>query len=236
MECDLLIGADGIKSLLRSHVLGSSSADRPRPTGDAAYRAVIPASLLREHDDLRPLLETPEMTSWMGPRRHIMGYCIRNREEYNLVMVHPDSSKADSEEESWTLEGSAEKMREAFADFEPRIQKLLSFIPSTLKWKLVEREPLERWVDHSGRVVLMGDACHPMLPYRAQGAAMAVEDAAVLGNLLSRVESYKYVHSSNDALFDSHWCSCVSVRSIRSLKHISNFVIQGQLRRSLAVV
>jgi len=125
------------------------------------------------------------MTAWVGPHRHVVGYCIRARKEYNLVLVHPD----DGSVESWEAEGSAEKMRRDFEDFEPRVRKLLSLVPSTLKWKLVDRAPLDNWIDQSGTVVLMGDAAHPMLPYRAQGAAMAIEDAAVLGNLLSKVSS-----------------------------------------------
>ena len=78
-------------------------------------------------------------------------------------------------------------MRADFSDFEPRVQRLLSHVTSTFKWRLMDRQPLHTWVDCSGNSALLGDACHPMLPYRAQGAAMAIEDAAVLGNLLSRL-------------------------------------------------
>ena len=145
------------------------------PTGDAIYRAVIPASRLVADPDLRPLIETPEMTSWMGPKLHIMAYCVvrpatlcslnplhsttslskRGRQAFNMGLVHPD----DGSVESWTAEGSADKMRMAFADFEPRsasfrsmflaltvyhrVQKLLAMVPSTLKWKLMDRAPLE---------------------------------------------------------------------------------------------
>jgi len=110
-----------------------------------------------------------------------MAYCIRAKREYNMVLLHPD----DGSVESWTAEGSADKMREDFKDFEPRVQKLLSLVPSTMKWKLMDRDPLDSWVHPGGRVVLLGDASHPMLPYRAQGAAMAIEDAAVIGNVFS---------------------------------------------------
>lgn len=112
-----------------------------------------------------------------------------------MVLLHPD----DGSVESWTAEGSSDKMRYDFRDFEPRIQKLLSFVPSTLKWKLMDRDPLTtcvcllthsfhsplkvqasfRWIHPKGRIVLLGDACHPMLPYRAQGAAMAVRTAII---------------------------------------------------------
>ncbi|KAI0820847.1 FAD/NAD-P-binding domain-containing protein [Trametes gibbosa] len=178
---DLIIGADGVKSTVQGVVLGHTNP--AEPTGDAAYRAVIPTELLLKDPDLKGFVDIPEMTGWMGPGRHIMAYNIRAKKEFNLVLIHPD----DGSVESWTAEGSAEKMRADFADFEPRIRKLLSFVDSTLKWRLMDRQPLQRWVHPSSKVVLLGDACHPMLPYRAQGAAMAIEDAAVLGNLLSHL-------------------------------------------------
>ncbi|KZO91484.1 FAD/NAD(P)-binding domain-containing protein [Calocera viscosa TUFC12733] len=183
LACDLLIGADGVKSMIRQVIVGAP--DAPVATGDAAYRATIPTSAMLSEEDLRGFVEEPEMTAWMGPGRHIMGYCIRGKKEYNLVLLHPD----DGSVESWTAEGSADKMRADFEGWEPRIQKLLGLVPSTLKWKLMDRGPLETWIHPSGRVVLLGDSCHPMLPYRAQGAAMAVEDAAVLGSLLSHISS-----------------------------------------------
>jgi len=129
------------------------------------------------------------MTAWMAPGRHLMAYCIRAKKEYNLVLLHPDNGSV----ESWTEEGSGDKMRADFADFEPRVQKLLSFVKSTLKWRLMDRKPLPTWVHRKGRLVLLGDACHPMLPYRAQGAAIAVEDAAVIGALFSHVSSLSQV-------------------------------------------
>ncbi|EPQ53357.1 FAD/NAD P-binding domain-containing protein [Gloeophyllum trabeum ATCC 11539] len=178
---DLLVGADGVKSLIRTVVLGKTT--NAEPTGDAAYRAVIPTELMEKDPDLKPFVDTPEMTGWMAPGRHLMAYNIRAKKLFNLVLLHPD----DGSVESWTAEGSADKMRADFADFEPRVRKLLNFVSSTLKWRLMDRRPLDNWVHESGRIVLLGDACHPMLPYRAQGAAMAIEDAAVLGNLFSRV-------------------------------------------------
>ncbi|THH15909.1 hypothetical protein EW146_g4651 [Bondarzewia mesenterica] len=180
---DLIVGADGVKSMLQAVVTGKSSA--PRATGDAAYRAIIPTDVMLKDPELRPFVENPEMTAWMAPGRHLMAYNIRGKKEYNLVLLHPD----DGSVESWTAAGSADKMRKEFADFEPRVQKLLSYVQSTLKWRLMDRQALDTWIHPKGRVVLLGDACHPMLPYRAQGAAMAIEDAGVLGGLLSHLSS-----------------------------------------------
>jgi len=181
VKADLIVGADGVKSSIQRVVSGKSN--RAEATGDAAYRATIPASLMLRDPELREFIERPQMVGWMAPGRHLMAYPIRRKEEYNLVLLHPD----DGSVESWTAEGSADKMRRDFDDFEPRARKLLGFVQSTLKWRLMDRKPLDKWIHDSGRVILLGDACHPMLPYRAQGAAMAIEDGAVLGNLLSRI-------------------------------------------------
>jgi len=175
---DLIVASDGVKSRVQSVVTGKKNV--PEPTGDAAYRATIPTDVMLRDPELRSLVDEPNMTAWMAPGRHLMAYNIRGKKEYNLVLLHPD----DGSVESWTAEGSADKMRADFADFEPRVKKLLSFVQSTLKWRLMDRQTLDTWVHPKGRVVLLGDSCHPMLPYRAQGAAMAIEDAAVLGALL----------------------------------------------------
>ncbi len=129
---DLIVGADGVKSLIQEVVLGHTNP--AEATGDAAYRAVIPSHLLLDDPELKELIDVPEMTGWMGPGRHIMAYnivrrlllpfaCIfahlgmkRGKKEYNLVLIHPD----DGSVESWTAEGSADKMRADFADYEPR--------------------------------------------------------------------------------------------------------------------
>lgn len=131
---DLIIGADGVKSFIRQVVVGKP--DNPEPTGDAAYRAIIPTDVMIRDPDLKPLVDEAEMTGWMGPDRHVMAYCIvsfpsfklhrllisdkfgaqRAKKEYNLVMLHKD----DGSVESWTAEGSAERMRADFDDFEPR--------------------------------------------------------------------------------------------------------------------
>ncbi|KAJ7094215.1 hypothetical protein C8R44DRAFT_952015 [Mycena epipterygia] len=179
---DLIIGADGIKSVVRETVVGGP-AKPPIHTGDSAYRAIIPTAAMLADPDLTFLVENGEMVSWMGPEKHIIGYCIRGKTEYNLVMVHPDNR----EKESYLTEGSVTQMREDFDNWEPRIQKLMRLVSKTYILPLMYREPLATWVHPAGTVVLLGDACHPTLPSRAQGSAMAVEDAAVLGTLLSRI-------------------------------------------------
>lgn len=181
MRADLIVGADGMKSYIQQVVLGEPNT--VELTGDAVYRMTIPTSLMIRDPELRELIERPEMTAWIGPRRCLVAYPIRRKERYNVIALHPD----DGSVEAWKAEGNLEQMRRDFEDFEPRARKLLGLVQATVRWRLLDRKILNKWVHESGRVVLLGDACHPVLPYRAQGAAMAIEDAAVLGNLLSRI-------------------------------------------------
>lgn len=181
VQGDLVIACDGLKSKAREKIVGV--VDNPRPTGDAAYRATFQASQLLADPDLKDFIENPCTTGWMGPDKHVMAYCIKGRKLYNLVLLCPD----DMAEESWTAPGDVNQMRKEYEGWDPRLVKLLNLVPSTLKWKLCAREPLPTWIHSSNKLVLLGDSCHPMLPYQAQGAAQATEDAAVLGNLLSKI-------------------------------------------------
>ncbi|KAF8886989.1 hypothetical protein BD779DRAFT_1441367 [Infundibulicybe gibba] len=191
---DVIIGADGIHSITRrfmttrsaeSEQLDSDQAPDEWETGEAAYRAVIPASALLSEPTLASFVQTPEVTCWIGPGKHAVGYCITGGQEYNIVLAHPDKGSR----ESWILKGSADIMRADFDGWDPCLAKILKFIQFTYDWKLVDRKPLKEWFHPSGHLILIGDACHPMLPHRAQGAAMAIEDAAVLGGLFAGAKS-----------------------------------------------
>ncbi|KAJ4482208.1 FAD/NAD-P-binding domain-containing protein [Lentinula aciculospora] len=175
ISADLIIGADGINSVGRNFVTGKTDIPLDIPTGDVAYRVVLPTHTFTDDLELRSLVEEPRVRLWMGPGKHVVGYCIRNRKEYNMVLVKP----GDGHSYSWTAKGDLDEMRSDFNEWDPCLQKLLSRAES----------PLETWIHASNRVVLLGDSCHPMLPYRAQGSAMAIEDAAVLGNLFSRISN-----------------------------------------------
>jgi 6-hydroxynicotinate 3-monooxygenase len=172
-HADALVGADGIHSLVREMMLGP---DKPRFTGRVAYRTTYPASRLGD-------LMVEDNTKWWGPDSHIVIYYVKpHREEIYFVTSTPEP---DFKVESWSAQGDLDTLREAYTGFHPHVRAVISACPAVHKWALVERDPLPRWSE--GRVVLLGDACHPMTPYMAQGAATAMEDAAILSRCLQQV-------------------------------------------------
>jgi salicylate hydroxylase/6-hydroxynicotinate 3-monooxygenase len=173
-EADAAICADGVKSVAQEELFGASE---PNFTGRIAYRTVYPAKLLGD-------FEVQNCTKWWGEDRHIVVYPVKpDRSEIYFVTSQPEPG---FEIESWSAEGDVNVLRAAFEGFHPEVRKVVSAAPSVHKRPLVDREPLDRWVD--GNVALLGDACHPMTPYMAQGAAMAIEDAAILSRCLAGID------------------------------------------------
>lgn len=165
---DAVIGADGIHSAVRKSLFGEES---PRFTGVVAFRAVVPAAALEGQPDLGAF------TKWWGndPFTQIVTFPLNRGEDiFIFATIHQDSWT----EESWTTPGSADELRELYAHFHPEARNLLGACTEVLKSALYEREPMPSWA--VGKVTLMGDAAHPMLPFMAQGAGQAVEDAIVL--------------------------------------------------------
>ena len=178
VEADGVIGADGVHSVVRGCVLGP---ERPRFTGRVAYRTTYPARLLGN------ATITPVRTKWWGPDRHMVVYYVTaNRDELYFVTSQPEDAEWTTRE-SWSQRGDLRVLREAYAGFHPEVQAIVRACPEVHKWALMERDPLERWCE--GRVTLLGDACHPMTPYMAQGAAAALEDAAVLSRCLEGLDA-----------------------------------------------
>jgi salicylate hydroxylase/6-hydroxynicotinate 3-monooxygenase len=173
-RADLVIGCDGVHSVVRDIIIGP---DLPIHKGRIAYRAVFPSMLMGGKD------VGGSRTKWWGPDRHIVIYYTRrDRSEIYLITSVPEPAEWLTPE-SWSVKGDVDDLRAAYEGFHPDVRAVVEACPDCHKWAILEREPLPRWSD--GRVVLLGDACHPMTPYMAQGAATAMEDAAVLARALA---------------------------------------------------
>lgn len=164
----LLIGADGIHSSIRSQLFGAES---PRFTGNVAWRGMVPVERLPK-DLVRPVA-----TVWMGPGKHFVHYYVRSGRLVNCVCV---VERRGWEVESWTERGELSELKRDFLGWHETVQELIANMDdeACYRWALFDRNPMRSWGE--GRVTLLGDACHPTLPFMAQGAAMAIEDAAVL--------------------------------------------------------
>jgi 2-polyprenyl-6-methoxyphenol hydroxylase-like FAD-dependent oxidoreductase len=172
---DAVIDADGVHSLVREIIVGP---DKPIHRGRIAYRAVFPANRM-------PQEISSSRTKWWGEDRHIVIYYTRkDRCEVYLVTSVPEPGDWITQE-SWSAKGDVHELRAAYADFHKEVRMVLEACPECHKWAILERESLPAW--SQGRVVLIGDACHPMTPYMAQGAATSIEDAAVLARCLEDV-------------------------------------------------
>lgn len=167
----LIVGADGVRSRIRDHMLG---AGRARFTGHVAWRGTV------KTDRLKPGLVKPGATVWVGPRRHVVTYYIQGGETVNFAAFE---ERPECKQESWAGRGDPLKLRKTFENWHPEVSEVARLVDEPSMWALTDREELPRWSD--GPVTLLGDACHPTLPYMAQGAAMAIEDAFVLATLVS---------------------------------------------------
>lgn len=164
-EADMLIGADGGKSVVRQYTLG----DEPRVTGHVVYRAVI------ERDDMPEALRINAPVLWAGPKCHLVHYPLRGGSQYNLVVTFHSRN-----EEQWGVtEGSKEEVLSYFAGIDPLPAQLLDRPTSWRRWATADRNPVPAWGHDT--VTLLGDAAHPVAQYMAQGACMALEDAVTLG-------------------------------------------------------
>ena len=174
VEGDALIGADGIHSTIRARLWGE---EKPTFTGNIAWRALVPAAKLPDG------LVKPMSTVWWGPGKHFVHYYVRGGEFVNCVCV---VEKEGWDIESWTERGEYAELKADFEGWHANIQTLIDSADhgSLYKWALYDRPPMKAW--GKNRVTLLGDACHPTLPFMAQGAAMAIEDGAVLSACLKQ--------------------------------------------------
>jgi salicylate hydroxylase len=168
---DILIGADGIHSTVRGQMFGT---ELPRYTGNVAWRGLVPAERVA-HLDVAKVAGV-----WMGPNRSIVQYYIAAGKTFNWIGISRSEQPA---RESWLAEGRIEDALAEYAGWHDTIRTIIAATPRVLRQALYDREPLPDW--RVGRVVLLGDAAHPMMPFYAQGAAQSIEDAYVLAGCLA---------------------------------------------------
>jgi salicylate hydroxylase len=173
IAADVVVGADGIHSAARRLLFGS---EQPRFTGCIAYRGLVPAARLAALD-----LEVIS-NNWMGPGQHFVHYFVAGGDLVNFVAVIERDSWT---RESWTDRGDKADVLEAYAGWHPQVRTIIDAVDETFIWALFDRTPLPRW--SIGRVTLLGDACHAMLPFMAQGAGQSIEDGATLAACLERL-------------------------------------------------
>lgn len=179
---DLIVAADGLWSVCREQYLGKK--DDPFPTGDLAYRIVLSVDDVADDPELKAWIENPTVHFWIGPGAHAVAYSLRGGRMYNIVLLVPDNLPAGERRAA----ADVGEMKRLFVGWDPILTRFLDHVASIDKWKLMYRDELPHWVNDQANLVMLGDCCHPMLPYLAQGANSSLEDGAVLGTLLGRMQ------------------------------------------------
>ncbi len=173
-EADVVVAADGIHSELRPYVFPPS---KPVFHGSISYRGLVARERL-------PDWPMDRWQMWAGPSKHFLVFPVRHGEMVNYVGFVP----ADQEmKESWSAPGDPDVLRREFEGWDPRIGSVLKQVDRTFRWALYDREPLPTWT--KGRLTLLGDAAHPMLPHLGQGANQSIEDGMALATILSKVSN-----------------------------------------------
>jgi salicylate hydroxylase len=220
VHADALIGADGVWSAVRQQLLGDAPA---RFTGHLAYRALVAQKDLPAH------LRSDEVTVWMGPRLHVVHYPVRSGQWLNLVaIVH---GKKPAQAETWDAVGHTQALIQAMGAVGRDLHERLASVPAWRQWALHDRTPLSEASQMAqGRVALLGDAAHPMRPYLAQGAGMAIEDAQALAHCLSAGSAS--VSGQLKAYAEQRWArnARVQARAIRNgrIFHAEGLVALGR--------
>ncbi|KAI1815146.1 FAD/NAD(P)-binding domain-containing protein [Poronia punctata] len=188
-KADLILGADGERSVCRNELLGRQ--DLPRSTGDKVVRIVVSRGDITKDHPSWELVQKPSVNVWMGPGAHAVSYLLRG-ETLNVVLVHTDDSEAPVMYGPQPID--LHHVKSYFAGWDPVVQGLLD-APHTFcsQWTLLHIDEVADWSHQNGSFLLIGDAAHAMLPYMAQGAAQAFEDAGVLGAIFSSVTDKRQV-------------------------------------------
>lgn len=172
VTADVVVAADGIHSTLQQYVVGPSA---PLPSGSVAYRGVVPAASVS--------WPAGAMRNWLGAGKHFLVYPVRAGELLNYVGFVPTDEQM---KESWSAPGDPVALAREFARWDPLVEAIIAQVDMTFRWGLYDREPLPAWT--RGRLTLLGDAAHPMLPHVGQGANQAIEDGVALAAVLSNAD------------------------------------------------
>ncbi len=224
-EAPVLVGADGLWSRVRPHVIAKDMP--PRVTGHLAFRAMLPQSALPA------ALRSQVVTAWMGPDFHAVHYPVRAGEWLNVVCIVHGQVAGDLQ--SWDHSANAEELRNRMARAQGSLRELIHAIDAWRLWPLSDRAPMASAAEHAkGRIALLGDAAHPMRPYLAQGAGMAIEDAATLGACISA--SPKQIAQALASYAAQRWQRNARVQA-RAIRNGGIYHLQGfrQLGRDLAL-
>ncbi|GHA51047.1 monooxygenase [Amylibacter ulvae] len=214
-DADLIIGADGIRSEIRAQMIGP---DKPRFTGNTAWRSVVPMDQLGEN------VPPSAGCIWAGSSRHAVTTRIRAGRVANFVgIVETD----DWTREGWSVQGEKSHALADFDGWDPIIQTIIEKSPNMFRWALFDRAPLKQWSD--GNVVLLGDAAHPMLPSMAQGAVQAIEDAYILADTVSSAPS---IANGCSHYFEKRIKRTANIQSI-SARNLRMFHRRGKLTQCL---
>lgn len=183
-ECDVIIGADGQRSVCRESLLGN---DPPIDSGDEVFRITVNTSQVIKHPELVGLVDPPNFNLWAGPQSMAMVYPLKKDNLFNIVMA-----RAHGEGLRHTIKLGPQKVeisevRAAFSGWDPRFESLLNMAEDCSKWTMLKANELPHWSDPEGKICLVGDAAHAIGPFLGQGAAISFEDAAILGVLFSKI-------------------------------------------------
>ncbi|TVY13431.1 FAD-dependent monooxygenase OpS4 [Lachnellula arida] len=222
----LIIAADGLWSTMRSSMIGRPLP--PQPTNDLAYRILLTIDDVGDDEKLRDMISRPGIRIWMGPGAHAVAYSLLGGKMINIVLLVPNNLPTDTARG----QGSVGEMVKMFEDWDPLLVRCLSHVKTVDKWNLMHLQVDEPWSSKQGTFVMAGDSCHPMLPYLAQGANLALEDGAVLGRLLGGLRSPAEIPKAMETYQKLRKGRVSAVRA-ETLKHQEEFHLpDGELQEA----